>query len=310
MATDPLEELSERLTQLRLAKGWNVNQLVNRCSSHLARTTISNALNARKGRKVPTAETVIVICRALGADATPLLELVRQARQHARTPPPGPQGPDRSRQFTREPEDAADDAPDANGLFNPLRRENLERSVQWALESATPVPLTQIPQAPADGLYALYYTGRHPLYRPVSSTACTVPVYVGKCRPLGELRGRPSSRPAGALNRRLAALCSSLDQIDELDAGDFQARYLPVEEIWMAGAERLMIGDHLPVWNVVAEGFGNHYPGKNRLRLSPRSLWDELHPGRSWATEQGPARLSRAELRRAVREHFKRTVQP
>ncbi|MET7829285.1 MULTISPECIES: Eco29kI family restriction endonuclease [Streptomyces] len=218
MATDPLEELSTRLTQLRLAKGWNVNQLVNRCSSRLGRTTVSNALNARKGTKVPTADTVVLICGALGADATPLLELVRQARQYARTPPPGPQGPDRSRQFTREPEGADDDAPDASGLYNPLRRENLERSVQWALESATPVPLTQIPQTPADGLYALYYTGRHPLYKPVSSAACTTPVYVGKCRPPGPLRERQSSRPSGAVTHRLAAHRKSLDQVDDLDA--------------------------------------------------------------------------------------------
>ncbi|MFD5818369.1 Eco29kI family restriction endonuclease [Streptomyces sp. NPDC127038] len=74
----------------------------------------------------------------------------------------------------------------------------------------------------------------------------------------------------------------------------------------MPGAERLMIGDHLPVWNVVAVGFGNHFPG--RSRPSPRSSWDELHPGRSWATEQQSARLSRAELRKAVREHFKRAA--
>ncbi|MFF2363873.1 Eco29kI family restriction endonuclease [Streptomyces sp. NPDC058122] len=93
-----------------------------------------------------------------------------------------------------------------------------------------------------------------------------------------------------------------------LDAEDFQARCLPVEEIWMTGTERLMIGDHLPVWNVVVEGFGNHHPGWNRLRLSPRSSWDEPHPGRSWATEQQSAGLSRGELRKAARERFKRTA--
>ncbi|MFD6554177.1 Eco29kI family restriction endonuclease [Streptomyces sp. NPDC058398] len=133
-----------------------------------------------------------------------------------------------------------------------------------------------------------------------------MPVYVGKGRPVGGFRERPSSRLAGALNRRLAEHRSSSDQISDLDAEDSQTRCLPVEGIWMTGPERLMISNHLPVWNVAAEGFGNHYPG--RSRLSPRSSWDELHPGRSWATEQQSARLSRAELRRADREHSKRTA--
>ncbi|MFM9596235.1 Eco29kI family restriction endonuclease [Streptomyces scabiei] len=308
MADDPLSQLSEKLTELRLASGWNVNELVTRCPP-LGRTTISNALNARRGTKVPTPNTVVRICRAFGADSAPLLELARQAREDARTPPPGPQAEDRSRQFTREPEDEAVDTAAVTGLFNPLRRENLERAVQWALESAPPVPLTQIPAAPADGLYALYYTGRHPLYRPVSSPACTVPVYVGKARPSGDFRDRPSSRPSGAINRRLKEHRSSLDQVNDLDAQDFQVRYLPVEEIWMSGAERLVIGDHRPVWIVVADGFGNHYPGASRRAMSPRSLWDELHPGRSWATEQRPAKLSRADVRRAVRQHFARAAE-
>lgn len=304
MENDPLVQLADRLTELRLKRGWNVKELVARCAP-LSRGTISKALNAGSGGKVPTADTVVRICRALGADSAPLLELVRQAREDRRTPPPGPRAEDRSRQFTREPEVEPDGTGGAFALFNPLRRENLERAVQWALESAPPVPLVSFPEAPIDGLYALYYTGPHPLYRPVSSPACTVPVYVGTARPGWNSRGQMGLR--GRMGRRLEQYRKSLDEVEDLDAQDFQVRYLPVEEIWMDGPERLMLGDHRPVWNIVVRGLGVHPQGAG-TRAGPRTQWDELHPGRSRSKGQGVARLSRAELRQAVQQHFARTA--
>ncbi|WP_432114729.1 Eco29kI family restriction endonuclease [Streptomyces sp. S1] len=306
VAGDPLSKLGARITELRLASGWNVNELVARCSP-LSRTTISNALNAGKGGKVPSANTVARICRAFGADSAPLLDLLRQAKEDRRTPLPGPRAEDRSRQFVREPEGATSEAVDAAGLFNPLRRENLERSVQWALESAPPVPLVPDLKVSADCLYALYYTGPHPLYRPVSSPACTAPVYVGKARLPGHLLGRPPLR-WNIMNRKVMEHRKSLEYVQDLAVQDFRVRYLPVEEIWMSGAERLMIGDHRPVWNVIADGFGTHNPGAKR-RGTPQTLWDELHPGRPWAMEQLRARLDRSEVVRAVQQHFARTAE-
>lgn len=303
MTNDPLAELSKRLTDLRVTSGWNVNQLVARCDP-LGRTVISNALNARKGRKVPSADTVVRICRALGADATPLLELLRQAKEDRRTPPPGPRAEDRSRQFTRELSSEVDDAAGTSGRFDPLRRENLERSVQWALESAPPVPLASFPAAPVEGLYALYYVGSHSLYRPVSSSACAVPIYVGKSLPSG--KSRNGMVVQGSMNRRMRTHLRSLEAVHDLDVQDFLVRHLPVDEIWTTGPERLMIGDHRPVWNVVVEGFGVHMQGSGRAGMTPRTFWDELHPGRPQAERQGDAKLSRAELQRAVRQHFAR----
>ncbi|WP_442818358.1 Eco29kI family restriction endonuclease [Streptomyces sp. NBC_01237] len=284
--------------------GWNVNQLVARCGS-LGRTVISNALNARKGRKIPSADTVVRICQALGADSTPLLELLRQAKEDRRTPPPGPRAEDRSRQFAREPSSEVDDAADTSGRFDPLRRENLERSVQWALESAPPVPLASFPAAPVEGLYALYYVGSHSLYRPVSSSACAVPIYVDKSLPSGKSRSGMAVR--GSMNRRLRTHLRSLEDVHDLDALDFLVRYLPVDEIWTIGPERLMIGDHRPVWNVV-EGFGVHMQGSFRAATTPRTFWDELHPGRPQSERQRDAELSRADLQRAVRQHFARVA--
>ncbi|MFD3352694.1 Eco29kI family restriction endonuclease [Streptomyces fradiae] len=305
MAEDPATRLGKELTRLRLLKGLNVNELVSRCAP-LGRTTISKALNAGPGRGVPTPETVVRICRALGADSVPLLELVRQAKEDARTPRPGPQAEDRSRQFTREPENPEPGDAELTGMFNPLRRENLERSVQWALESAPPIPLAHDPATRADGIYAVYYTGRHPLYRPVSTPACTTPLYVGTARPSGYLRRSASEGPTGALNTRLKDHRTSIDQAEDLELADFHVRYLPVEEVWISGAGALMVGDHRPIWNTVVEGFGHHNPGTARRDFTPRSPWDELHPGRPWAVEQRPAKTSAMELRRAVRQHIAR----
>jgi hypothetical protein len=137
------------------------------------------------------------------------------------------------------------------GLFNPLRRENLERSVQWALESAPPIPLAQDPAAKADGIYAVYYTGRHPLYRPVSDPACASPLYVGAARPSGQPRHSGSEQPTGAVNRWMKDHRKTVDQAEDLDLADFHVRYLPLEEVWISGAVRLMVGDHRPVWNTV-----------------------------------------------------------
>ncbi|WP_330457694.1 Eco29kI family restriction endonuclease [Streptomyces sp. NBC_00820] len=175
--------------------------------------------------------------------------------------------------------------------------------MQWALESAPPVPLASFPAAPIEGLYALYYVGSHSLYHPVSSPACAVPIYVGKSVPGG--RSRSGAVVRGSMNRRLRTHQRSLEYVHDLDVQDFLVRYLPVDEIWTIGPEGLMIGDHRPVWNVVAEGFGAHMPGSARA-TAPRTLWDELHPGRPQAEHQRDARLSRAELQRAVQQHFAR----
>ncbi|MEV6203088.1 Eco29kI family restriction endonuclease [Streptomyces sp. NPDC051771] len=176
--------------------------------------------------------------------------------------------------------------------------------MQWALESAPPVPLASFPAAPVEGVYALYYVGSHSLYRPVSSSACAVPIYVGKSLPSGKSRSGIVVR--GSMNRRLRTYLRLLEDVHDLDAQDFLVRYLPVDEIGTIGPERLLIGDHRPVWNIVAEGFGVHTQGSVRAATTPRTFWDELHPGRPQAERQSDAKLSRAELQRARRQHFAR----
>jgi len=42
-----------------------------------------------------------------------------------------------------------------------------------------------------------------------------------------------------------------------------------------------------PLWNRKIDGFGNHDPGKGRARQQ-KSLWDTLHPRRTWAEKLVP----------------------
>ncbi|WP_410669379.1 Eco29kI family restriction endonuclease [Amycolatopsis sp. cmx-4-68] len=298
-AEDLLATLGAELTRLKAAKQWSVGYLAGHCGR--SRTTVSQALNTKADRPIPSVDTVVAICDALGADHKPLVELLRRAKTAARVPPSGPRARDRSRQFAREADHLSVIEP--AGVYDPLRRENLLRSVQWALEAAPPIPLTRAPSAGEAGIYALYYTGPHELYRPVLSSAASIPLYVGKAMSL-----RGSSRPVGGsfrgeLSRALAERRRSLEDCENLDVSDFLVRYLPVDRVWVTGGEQLMIGDHRPVWNTILPGFGRHSPSAHR-GARERSPWDELHPGRQWATRMLPCRRSVEELRIAVQQHL------
>jgi hypothetical protein len=64
--------------------------------------------------------------------------------------------------------------------------------------------------------------------------------------------------------------------------GDFQCRYLVVDEIFIPLGESALIARYAPVWNTIVDGFGNHKPGGGREK-GVRPRWDVLHPGRKWA---------------------------
>ena len=294
---DDLVELAAELSRARATKRWSVEQLAGACGR--SRTTVSQALNARQGRPLPSVDTVLEICRAIGIDSHQPMLLLERGRARSRLTEPGPQASDGSRQFTREPDEATSET---DSLFNPLRPENLERSVQWALESATPVPLARGPKSNVGGIFALYYIGPHDLYTPISSSTCSIPLYVGAARPGMSGSGGWVSTSTG-LQRVLRRHRTSIEQCDNLDVGDFKIRYLPVHEMFVAGAERLLIGDHRPVWNTVVRGFGNIVPGRVRAATAARSEWDELHPGRPWAAAMRPSENADA-LPDAVRRHL------
>ena len=57
-------------------------------------------------------------------------------------------------------------------------------------------------------------------------------------------------------------------------------------------AERFLIQRYRPAWNLCLEGFGIHDPGKGR-RQGEVSLWDLMHPGRSWGAKLRQTRAAK-----------------
>ena len=175
--------------------------------------------------------------------------------------------------------------------FNPLDKRNLAASIAEALLEKEPVPLGDIDRFQGSGVYAIYYTGPHPAYAPLtaanSNGTWSAPIYVGKAIPKGGRKGaeiEDDTKPRGtSLWSRLAEHAKSIQAAaTTLDIDDFSCRFLVVDEIWIPLGENLLISRFAPVWNKHVDGFGNHDPGKGRYNgLRPR--WDVVHPGRAWA---------------------------
>ena len=172
--------------------------------------------------------------------------------------------------------------------FNPLDKQNLALSIGNALEGMDPISLEDLNGFGGAGVYAIYYQGPFYAYEPLAAVnriAVSAPIYVGKADSKGKRKGRSflETEPVGApLFNRLSQHARSIAQATNLDLSDFSCRFLVLDDLWISLGESLLISRHAPVWNVLVEGFGNHDPGKGRIR-GKRPLWDTLHPGRPWA---------------------------
>lgn len=189
-------------------------------------------------------------------------------------------------------------------MFNPLEKKNLGKSVMDALLATPERPLEDVPTFPGAGIYCLYYRGDFPHYAPLSKLnqkAGTWPIYVGKAVPKGGRKGASieASADSTALARRLVEHQGSIEETTTLALKDFSYRSLVVDDIWISLGETLVIQEFQPLWNQVVEGFGNHDPGGGRYG-GMRPIWDELHPGRSWALKCKPAKLQAHQIIKAV----------
>ena len=134
-----------------------------------------------------------------------------------------------------------------------------------------PILLEDVGRFDGAGLYALCFSGAHPLYRPIAGL--TTPIYVGK---------------ATSLVKRLSEHLQTLRAV-KLYAADFGVRCLIVDDIWIPLAENYLIRHFRPLWNSMLDGFGNHAPGAGRYQ-SAKPDWHVLHPGVDWADKcLGPA---------------------
>jgi hypothetical protein len=188
--------------------------------------------------------------------------------------------------------------------FDPLTPLDLARSVERALldEPERPLPPSGAVFT-GGGVYCIYYHGPYGPYGPIAGLSQT-PIYVGKAVQRGAGTGALFQAHGPVLLSRLREHARTVEEAENLQLADFSCRFLITDDIWAPSAEALLIHHFRPLWNTVVVGFGLHSPGAGRSSHG-MSAWDQLHPGRSWATRQAPSSPTQAEILKAVEEHLR-----
>ncbi len=153
------------------------------------------------------------------------------------------------------------------------------------------------------GVYFLYYRGDFELYQNIAArnqAEALKPIYVGKAVSTGGRTGRVSLSQ-NSLFKRLWEHSRSIEAAAEtLHARDFDARVIPMGAQLVGWAEGTMIRRLKPLWNTYLSGFGIHDPGKGRYNQR-RSVWDQIHQGRSWASKmESVAAYDLEKIRQAI----------
>ena len=132
--------------------------------------------------------------------------------------------------------------------YDPLRLDNLGRSIEMRMLEMEPEPLTDVPLMIGAGIYAIYYVGDHELYWPIAEPYCQTPIYVGKATPEGGRKGGGAGNPddEDALWDRLREHRRSLEQAHDLDVADFRVRYLVAVDFFVSLAEQVMLRQFRP----------------------------------------------------------------
>ena len=188
-------------------------------------------------------------------------------------------------------------------LYDPLTYENLMLGLTMRFEQQPTVDLdsaSAIASIQGPGIYALHYCGDLSFYRSIGDGRS--PIYVGKAVPPGARKGGTLNHDAPALRGRIKEHLRSIQDVDNLDSGDFTVRVLAVVPVWITLAERFLVDHYQPVWNLCLEGFGDHDPGSGRYQ-GEKSWWDTLHQGRRWAAKLRTVKTRRGTEKR-VRAFF------
>lgn len=192
--------------------------------------------------------------------------------------------------------------------FNPLDRDNLADSINRALLTQPPQCLDHVPSFAGAGIYALYYRGDYPPYRPFvakDKDGEDRPIYVGKAVPKGGRMGgtEDKSIASDALVTRLRKHARKIHASAHLEKKHFDYKYLVVSDAFIGLCEVYLIGKKLPLWNTAITGFGNNALGSGRLKQRP-SLWDILHPPKTLGPAGLKSEASHAEVLRKVSDYF------
>lgn len=183
-----------------------------------------------------------------------------------------------------------------SATFDPSDPKIVGRMVSLALLAQPLVRLTDIRSSYGSGVYAIYYSGDHPLYAGISGSE--TPIYVGKADPAND--DASTTREQGArLTARLlehaGTIATAAGYFDQLPDGlspirleDFRSRRLVCATNAQLVAEKHLIRTFWPVWNAETKacwGMSKHGDAAS-TRANKRSPWDVVHPGRQWALDE------------------------
>ncbi len=163
------------------------------------------------------------------------------------------------------------------------------------------------------GVYAIYYTGKNPMYKKyaeLNRLSYSYPIYVGKAVPKGWRQARVSDNQDGQskeLFSRLREHSRSIVITEGPDLQDFSCRFVIFEDAssdMISTIEAALIKLNMPLWNTAVDGFGNHDPGSGRYEQA-KSDWDVIHPGRSWAEKCNGAHADKSIIISSIKNHFK-----
>lgn len=184
-----------------------------------------------------------------------------------------------------------------SGSFDPSDPKMVGRMVSIALIAQNRIPLNAVRPAYGSGVYAIYYSGTHPLYARISGTE--TPIYVGKADPMSGDASTPREQGA-RLTRRLIEHAGTIataekyahehglpDGLASIRLADFSCRRLVCATNAQLVAERHLIRMFWPVWNSDTKacwGMSKHGDAAT-TRRNKRSPWDVVHPGRAWALD-------------------------
>ncbi len=163
------------------------------------------------------------------------------------------------------------------------------------------------------GVYAVYYTGKNPIYKKyaeLNRLSYSYPIYVGKAVPKGWRQARISDsadRQSTELFNRLREHSRSIALAQGLASGDFSCRLVIFEDAssdMIGTVEAALIKLNKPLWNTAMDGFGNHDPGSGRYEQA-KSDWDVIHPGRAWAEKCKGIHAGESDIFAKIKVHLK-----
>lgn len=163
------------------------------------------------------------------------------------------------------------------------------------------------------GVYALYYTGRNPIYKKyadLNRLFYGYPIYVGKAVPKGWRQSRvtdATGTQSRELYSRLKEHSRSIEAGKDLATEDFSCRFVIFEQEtsdMISTIEAALIKLNMPLWNTALDGFGNHDPGKGRYEQA-KSDWDVIHSGRVWADRCKGAFKNEQAILNSIENHLK-----